>query len=79
MPAGSSIKIGLADQLAEVGAELGMRRAVYPQFVARARYTQEEADLKIARMDAVYRTLKWLIANEDDVRKFIEQKQATKS
>lgn len=59
----SKPKIPLEQQIAEVGRELGLRRNVYPSFVARGKMTQEEADDHIARLDAVYSTLKWLQTN----------------
>lgn len=59
----------LKEQIAEVGREIGMRRGAYPNFVARGRFTQEEADLHILRMEAVYKTLKWLEANREAVVK----------
>lgn len=57
----------LKEQIAEVGREIGMRRGAYPNFVARGRYTQEEADKRLLHMEAVYRTLKWLEANREAV------------
>lgn len=39
--------------LAEVRRELGMRRHVYPRFVQQQKLTQEQADERIARLDAV--------------------------
>lgn len=50
----------LKDQIAEVGREIGLRKNVYPKFVASKRMTQAEADWHIARMEAAYRTLKGL-------------------
>ncbi len=59
--------IPLKDQIAEVGKELGMRKGVYKKWVESGRMTQEASDLQIARMDAVYKTLKWLEAHRDRV------------
>lgn len=56
-------RIPLPQQIAEVGREIGLRRAVYPQFIARGKMTQEEADDHLARMEAVYSTLIWLREN----------------
>ena len=56
-------KITLPQQIAEVGREIGLRRSVFPQFVARGKMTQEEADEHMARMEAVYSTLIWLREN----------------
>lgn len=45
-------------QIAEVGREIGLRRNVYPGFVARGKLTQAAASEHLARMEAVYETLK---------------------
>ena len=50
--------ISLKDQLRCVGRELGLRRNVYPKWVAKGRMTQEKADHEIATMEAVYETFK---------------------
>lgn len=63
--------IPLADQIAEVGREIGMRRNVYKQFVAKGTMTQAEADRRIAVMEGVHRTLKWLQANEARVKEAV--------
>lgn len=62
-------KVTLAQQIAEVGREIGLRRNVYPQFVARGKFTQSEADEHIRRMEAALATLKWLEENRDAVMK----------
>lgn len=59
--------IPLKDQIACVGRELGMRKGTYPKWVASGRMTQAEADKELSRMDAVYRTLKWLEARRESV------------
>lgn len=56
MPDAPTIK----DQVAEVGREVGLRRYVYPRMVADGRMTQHEADIRTARLEAAYQTLKWL-------------------
>lgn len=50
--------ITLKDMTKEIGRELGMRRSLYPKWVAAKRMSQDEADTRIAVMDAVYQTLK---------------------
>lgn len=50
--------ITLKDQIKEIGRELGMRRALYPKWVAGKRMSQDEADTRIAVMDSVYQNLK---------------------
>lgn len=50
----------LDDQIKSVGREIGLRRAVYPKFVASKKLTQERADHELAAMEEVYKTLKQL-------------------
>jgi hypothetical protein len=54
------MEITLKEQIAEVGREIGLRKNVYPKFVASKRMTQAGADMHITRMEAAYRTLKGL-------------------
>lgn len=54
------VVIPLDDQIKAVGREIGLRRAVYPKFIASKRMTPENAALEIERMEAVYETLKKL-------------------
>ena len=56
--------ITLKDQIKEIGRELGMRRSLYPKWVAAKRMPQDEADTRIAVMDSVYQTLKGLEARD---------------
>lgn len=60
--------VPLQDQIAEVGREIGVRKNVYPTFIARQALSQKDADLQTARMAAVYRTLKWLEKHEARIR-----------
>jgi hypothetical protein len=53
-------KRAIEEQIAEVGREIGLRKNVYANFVARHKLTQAEADEHIARMEAAYETLKWV-------------------
>jgi len=70
------IKVPLAGQIAEVEREIVMRRQVYGRKVQERRMRPAEADLLIARMEAVLKTLRWLEANETQVRAFVDQQQA---
>lgn len=54
----------LKDQKDEVGREVGLRRNVYPRWVASGKLTQVAADRQIANMEAAYQTLKALAAKE---------------
>lgn len=61
-------RVPLADQVKEAGRELGMRRNVYPKWVEAGRMEQCEADLRLAGMEAIHRTLKWLEGRQDLIR-----------
>lgn len=56
----------LKEQKDEVGREVGLRRNLYPKWVAAKRLTQETADRQIANMEAAYQTLKALAAKEEE-------------
>lgn len=64
----SAGKITLGEQVAEIGRELGLRRGVYPKWVADGKLSQALADRQIECMDAAYKTLKWLHANEQKIK-----------
>jgi len=42
----------------DVGRELGMRRTMYPKWIAAGRMKQDDADQRLACADALYRFLK---------------------
>lgn len=65
-------KVTLVQQISEVGREIGLRRNVYPGFVAKGKMRQGEADEHIRRMEAALATLKWLEENRDAVMKALE-------
>lgn len=69
-------EISLKEQVRCVGRELGLRRNVYPKWIAKGRMTQEQADREIATMEAVYETLKRLEAESARVRPPSEQPDA---
>ena len=50
--------VTIEDQIKAVEREIGMRRRVYPNWVASKRMSQEKADKEIAAMEAVLETLK---------------------
>lgn len=56
--------IPLAEQIAEVKREIGLRRRVYPGFIAAHRLKQADGDRQIARLEAVLATLEELAAKE---------------
>lgn len=53
-------EVELEEQIAEVQRELGMRRKVYPRFVAAGKITQDAADRRVAVLEAVLETLQRL-------------------
>jgi len=57
------VTIPIADQIKCVGREVGLRRNVYPKWVAQGRMTQTAADAEIEAMEAAYATLKWVEKN----------------
>lgn len=69
-------RISIVGQIAEAERELAMRRDVYPRRVASRAMRQGEAEMLIARQEAIIATLKWVRANEADIRAWIEAKKA---
>lgn len=57
--------ITIEEQIAEVRRELGMRRHKYPQWVAAGRMTQQQADDRLGRLEAVLDTLTTVRAERD--------------
>lgn len=68
-------RISIVGQIAEAERELAMRHEVYPRRVASRAMKQGEADMLIARQEAIIRTLKWVQANEVAIRAWIEAKK----
>lgn len=60
--------VSIADQIKEVGREIGLRKTVYKRRVATNDMTQQEADQRIASMEAAYATLKWVERHQDRLR-----------
>lgn len=54
----------LKDQLKSAGRELGIRRAKYPKLVESGKMSSSEVAHEIACMEAIYATLKNLVAAE---------------
>ena len=50
--------VTIDQQIAEVGREIGLRRKLFPGFIARGKLTQAAAAEHLARMEAAYDTLK---------------------
>ena len=61
--------VSLAEQIGEVKSELEMRGRVYPRLISAGKLTQRRADYQMERMRAVLRTLEWLYANRDAIRR----------
>jgi hypothetical protein len=51
------MSVSLEDQIACVAREIAMRKVVYPRRVAAGQMKQSQADLELARMNAVLETL----------------------
>lgn len=68
------MKIAIAGQIAEVERELAMRRNVYPRAVAKGNMRESEAQLCLARMEAVLATLRFCQQHERDIRVFIRNR-----
>lgn len=64
-------KHSIATQIAEVEAEIAMRRKVYPSQVARRAMREGEAELKLAIMGSVRETLLFCQRHEESIRAFI--------
>lgn len=52
------LAITIADQIAAVTREIGMRNRVYPRWVQDGKMSQAKADYEIKAMEAVLETLK---------------------
>jgi hypothetical protein len=61
-------RYSLKMQIAEVEREIGKRRGVYGSQVAARAMRQEEADLRIAVMESVLETLRWLAKHEQTIK-----------
>lgn len=57
--------VPLADQLACVKRELTMRRSVYPRRVNEGKMAKADMDKEIARMQAVFDTLRRLVEQQE--------------
>lgn len=68
-------KTTLAEQRAEVGREIGLRRNVYPKWVAGGKLSQALADRQIACLEGAYETLKWLEANMEWIKAEAKRRQ----
>lgn len=54
------MKISIGAQIEEVEREIGLRKQVYPRQVSSGKMRQSVADMHLARMEAVLKTLRWL-------------------
>lgn len=63
----------LQEQIAEIGRELGLRRGVYPKWVASGKLSQALADRQIALMEGILRTLKWVEKHEAAIKAMAAQ------
>jgi hypothetical protein len=66
-------RVILAEQIAEVGREIGLRRNVYPKWIESGKLSQALADRQIACLEATLNTLKWLQKHEAAIRRAAAQ------
>lgn len=71
-------KISIIGQIAEAERELAIRHQVYPRQVAAGKMRQGEADMLIARQEAIILTLKWVQANEADIHAWLDARKAAR-
>ena len=69
-------KVSLNEQVKEAGREAGMRKSVYPGMVQRGKMTSGDMQFRMAAMEAIYRTLKWLKEHEAIIRGYVEAMNA---
>jgi hypothetical protein len=67
-------KISILGQIAEAERELAMRQSVYPRQVAAQKMRQGEAEMLIARQEAIIATLRWVQKNEPAIREWAAAK-----
>lgn len=60
--------MSLSQQLEEVTYEIQMRKTVYPRLVSRGTLRKSEAEFHTSRMEAVAKTIQWLMDNEENIR-----------
>ena len=68
-------RISIIGQISEAERELAMRGQVYPRQVATGKMRQGEADMLLARQEAIIKTLKWVQANEADIHAWLDAKK----
>lgn len=66
----------LGRQIAEVRAEIRMRRDVFARQVAARKMKQSEADYRIETMEAVLDTLLWCERHADVIRRVVTEVKA---
>lgn len=76
---GETAKVSIIGQISEVEREIAMRKQVYPRQVGSGKMRQAEADLLLARMEAVRQTLIFCHAHEADIRAYIASKRGAQS
>lgn len=69
-------KISIASQVLEAERELRMRHKAYPNQVRCRSLRQEEADMLLARQEAIIATLRWAQDNEADIRAWQAERKA---
>lgn len=71
--------ISIGAQIEEAEREIRLREGVYPRQVSSGKMRQSVADMHLARMRAILRTLQWLQANEETIRAVVKDRTAEDS
>jgi len=71
-------RISIIGQIAEAERELAMRHQVYPRQVGAGKMRQGEAEMLIARQEAIIKTLRWVKANEAEIHAWLDTRKEAK-
>jgi hypothetical protein len=63
----------LADGIAEIRRELALRKQVYPNFVARNRYTQDQVDGFVRNLEGALKFLEFCANNEARLKAVLQE------
>lgn len=68
------MNFSIGQQIEEARREILMREKLYPQWVAKRRFSQSEADYFMGRMRAVLATLLWVEKHQEVLKEAIKAK-----
>lgn len=69
------MKVSINQQIEEVELELKYRSEVYPRLVEARKKKKSAAEYQMQRMEAVLATLKWVKANEVEIRLWLDARK----